>query len=273
VASAEIEPLFLPVGDGCRFGVSRRPGPAAEARRSAVLFVHAFGEEMNKSRHMAALQASALACSGFEVLQLDLFGCGDSSGDFGDATWAAWLRDVELGWQWLRDRTDGTIWLWGHRTGCLLACESAARHGQPASLLLWQPVASGKLFLAQFLRMKIIGQALGEGRARGGVRDLREALARGESVEVAGYSLSPDLALPLERAELTAPPAGSRVRWFEVVDSSSDGSSPAAQQRADAWRRTGVEVALHAVAGPAFWQTQEITGCPPLIQATIAALR
>jgi exosortase A-associated hydrolase 2 len=228
---------------------------------------------MNKSRHMAAVQAATLAEYGFEVLQLDLLGCGDSSGDFGDATWAAWLRDVEIGWQWLRDRTDATIWIWGHRTGCLLACECAVRRGQPTSLLLWQPVALGKVFLAQFLRMKIIGQALAEGESRSGVRELRETLARGEAVEVAGYRLSPDLALPLEQSELMAPPAGSRVRWFEIVASASDESSPAARQRAEAWRQAGVEVALHAVAGPAFWQTQEITECPPLIQASITALR
>jgi exosortase A-associated hydrolase 2 len=273
VAAAEIEALFLPVGDGRRFGVARRPRGAGVARRGAVLSVHAFGEEMNKSRHMAALQADALAASGFEVLQLDLFGCGDSSGDFGDATWTAWLQDVEAGWQWLRERTDATIWIWGHRTGCLLACECAARRGQPASLLLWQPVASGKAFLAQFLRTKIIGQALAEGESRSGVRELRESLTRGDALEVAGYRLSPDLALPLERSELMAPPAGSRVRWFEIVASASDEPSPAARQRAEAWRHAGVEVALHAVAGPAFWQTQEITECPPLIEASIAALR
>jgi exosortase A-associated hydrolase 2 len=272
VAPAEIEALFLPVRDGFRFALVRRPRRVAGAQRGAVLFVHAFAEEMNKSRHMAALQANALAAAGFEVLQLDLLGCGDSSGDFGDATWAAWLEDVEIGWQWLRNRTDDPIWTWGHRTGCLLACEAAARRGLPASLLLWHPVASGKVFLAQFLRMRIIGQALGESAARSGVRELRESLARGEPIEVAGYCLSPDLALPLEQAELMAPPVGSRVHLFEIVASARDGASPAAQQRAGAWRAGGIEVTLQAVAGPAFWQTQEITECPPLIHASIAAL-
>jgi exosortase A-associated hydrolase 2 len=269
VAPSELEALFLPAGDGRRFALARR---AADVRRGGVLFVHAFGEEMNKSRRMAALQASAFAGAGFEVLQLDLLGCGDSSGDFGDATWAAWLEDVQIGWQWLRDRTEGTIWIWGHRTGCLLACEFAARRGLSASLLLWQPVTSGKVFLAQFLRMRIIGQVIGEEGSRSGVRELRAALARGEPVEVAGYCLSPDLALPLEQAELRAPPAGSRVDWFEIVASAGDEASPAAQQRASAWRQAGVEVTLHTVAGPAFWQTQEITECPLLIRASISAL-
>jgi len=33
---------------------------------------------MNKSRRMAALQARVFAAMGFGVLQIDLFGCGDS---------------------------------------------------------------------------------------------------------------------------------------------------------------------------------------------------
>jgi alpha/beta superfamily hydrolase len=41
-------------------------------------------EELNKSRHVAAAQARAFAAAGYSVLQIDLYGCGDSSGDFGE---------------------------------------------------------------------------------------------------------------------------------------------------------------------------------------------
>ncbi|MBK8384562.1 MAG: hypothetical protein IPL11_02315 [Candidatus Accumulibacter sp.] len=41
----------------------------------------------NKSWRIVPLQARALATAGYAVLQIDLMGCGDSSGDFGDATW------------------------------------------------------------------------------------------------------------------------------------------------------------------------------------------
>ena len=43
--------------------------------------VKAWAEEMNKARRMAALQARLLAENGYAVLQIDLHGCGDSSGD------------------------------------------------------------------------------------------------------------------------------------------------------------------------------------------------
>ncbi len=51
---------------------------------------------MNKSRRMAALQARAFAAMGFGVLQIDLFGCGDSSGDFSDARWDIWKQDLAI---------------------------------------------------------------------------------------------------------------------------------------------------------------------------------
>ena len=80
------KPFFLPSGDGQRFCLYH---PAVNAQGVAplghVVYVHPFGEEMNKSRRMATLQARALAQAGFSVLQVDLLGCGDSSGDFGDA--------------------------------------------------------------------------------------------------------------------------------------------------------------------------------------------
>ena len=74
-------PFFLRFTAGNRFCLLH-----ATDRRAvgAVLYVHPLAEEMNKSRRMAALQARALAASGWVVLQVDLFGCGDSDGDFGN---------------------------------------------------------------------------------------------------------------------------------------------------------------------------------------------
>src|SRR5262245_3855900 len=93
--SAAPEVFFQPaVGrTGQRLYLHHRPRPEA-APRGTVLHVHPFAEEMNKSRRMAALHARALAGAGFEVLQVDLAGCGDSSGEFGDATWDDWVADV-----------------------------------------------------------------------------------------------------------------------------------------------------------------------------------
>ena len=43
---------------------------------------------------MAAQQARAFAALGYAVLQIDLFGCGDSCGAFAAGRWAQWQQDL-----------------------------------------------------------------------------------------------------------------------------------------------------------------------------------
>src|SRR5512133_1710196 len=95
-----LEAFYLPFAAGRRFCLLHAPDAAAP-RRGAVVYVHPFAEEMNKSRRAVALQARALAQAGYAVLQIDLHGCGESSGDFGDATWASWIDDVVAACAWL----------------------------------------------------------------------------------------------------------------------------------------------------------------------------
>ena len=97
------QPQFLALDDRearRRFAVLHWP---AEPRVPLGLVVHApaFAEEMNKSRRMVALQARALAEDGLAVLLVDPLGCGDSPGDFGDATWETWVQDIANALAWL----------------------------------------------------------------------------------------------------------------------------------------------------------------------------
>ena len=92
------------------------------------------------------------------------------------------------------------LWLWGQRTGCLLAIEAANRMERPVNLLFWQPVVSGKQFLQRFLRLKIAAEMLG-GDGKGMMERMRSQLRRGEAAEIAGYLLSSTLAGSLENAE------------------------------------------------------------------------
>jgi exosortase A-associated hydrolase 2 len=260
--------FFLDTDGGSRFCLHHT---APGTPRGAVLFVHAFAEEMHKSRRMVALQARALCAAGFDVLQIDLKGCGDSSGNFGDASWDDWLTDVQSGCVALTARSPAPLWLWGHRTGALLACEIVARSTVPARLLLWHPVASGAQFLNQFLRIRLIAQGEG-GAEREDTRSLRATLAAGRALEVGGYMLSPALSTGLDRSTLQAPPPGSRVCWLDVVHA-PDAPAPATSYRlAQAWARQGVDLSHQAVPGVPFWQTQEISECEALIAQSLESM-
>ena len=224
---------------------------------------------------MAALAARALAADGWQVLQPDLAGCGDSSGTFGGATWPLWLDDLSQAAESLQTNP---LWLWGLRSGALLCAQLARTLPAPPHLLLWQPVQQGKTHLQQFLRLKAAAR-LADGGGKALIASARADLAAGRTVEVAGYEIAPGLARGLEAAALAPSPvtvAGAmtpRLVWLETSSSADPVLSPAAQPALAAWRAAGWAVQAQAVQGPAFWQTTEIEDAPALVEASVAALR
>jgi exosortase A-associated hydrolase 2 len=274
-SSVQPEAFFLAAEAGFigqRFCLFHPPqGPV----RGQVLYVHPFAEEMNKSRRMAALQSRALARSGLAVLQIDLFGCGDSSGNFGDASWSGWIDDIARAAGWLAKRAAAPLWLWGLRAGCLLAAGAARHIDGPCNFLFWQPPAAGKALLQQFLRLKVAAEML-SGTSAGAMGALRGQLAAGASIDVAGYTLSSAMAAELERASLlppSTPQRADRLQWFELSSRAEAAPlAPASLQAVDAWRGAGCSVHSQVVPGPAFWQTAEIEEAPSLLAATLAAL-
>lgn len=262
------QPFFLRTAQGERFCLYHAPHPGAGSR-GTFIHVHAFGDEMNKSRRMTALQARAFAAMGYGVLQIDLFGCGDSSGEFGDARWDIWKHDLAAARQWLDSRHAGPVGLWGLRLGALLALDFA-RDTAVDRIILWQPVISGSAFLTQFLRLRLANEMLaGADDKAGGTHALRSTLAAGETLEIAGYALAPELAVAIDRlnaADLMVDQCP--LHWFEIVPEEGRSMPPAAARTVAAWQQAGAELHTRLVPGPAFWATQEIETCPGLVSAT-----
>ena len=264
---AAAEPFFLPTAHGERFCLYH---PPAGACRGALVYVHPFAEEMNKSRRMAALQARALAALGHGVLQIDLAGCGDSDGEFADARWEHWKDDLAAACEWLGRRLQQPVGLWGLRLGALLALDYARGAAHPvARLLMWQPVLQGSSYLTQFLRLRVAGDMLKEGEGGGGgTKALRSQLQSGQTLEIAGYVLAPQLAAAIDAADAAALAPPCPVDWIEVVAGADRSIPPAAQRIASAWQGT----TMHEVVCQPFWSTQEIAECPELVAATCTAL-
>ena len=264
--------FFLPAANptgGQRFCVFH---PAqTDQPLGAILYVHPFAEEMNKSRRMVGMQSRALAAAGYSVLQMDLFGCGDSSGELRDAAWEDWLTDLHQAALWLQGQSHAPLWWWGLRSGCLLAVAAAKASSAPAQFVFWQPTPSGKTVLQQFLRLKVAAD-LHSGQSKQIMEALRGQLAAGQSVEVAGYELSASVAQGLETATL-APPAGARrLEWLELSTREEAALMPASSIALTAWTQEGCAVRSQVVSGSAFWQTTEIEDAPALIEATLSAL-
>jgi exosortase A-associated hydrolase 2 len=266
---ASADTFFLAGPRGERYCAYHAPhGPC----RGALVYVHPFAEEMNKSRRMAALQARALAALGYGVLQIDLHGCGDSDGDFADARWEHWKDDIDAARTWLAQRLGRHAGVWGLRLGALLALDYARTAQQPvAQLLLWQPVLQGAAFMTQFLRLRVAGAMLDEAaEAAGGTRALRAALQAGTALEIAGYVLTPELVAAIDGADALKLVPPCPVHWIEIGAGAARPVPPAAQRVALAWESQGCTLLLQQVVAPSFWATQEIAESAALIGATCA---
>lgn len=267
---AEPDAFFLNAGaTGQRFCLYH--APAGSQCLGKVLYVHPFAEEMNKARRMAALQSRALADAGFAVLQIDLHGCGDSAGDFGDASWSSWLEDVALGVAWLQQQPAAPLWLWGLRGGCLLAAEAVQRYGWDANFLFWQAAAAGKPLLQQFMRLRLAAELAG-GQGKGLMAQMQAELAAGRAVEIAGYQLAPGVAQGLEQAKLQPPSRPSRLEWLDVSGRADGSLSPVSADCLQRWQASGHQARGQAVAGPAFWQSTEIELAAELLSQTVSAV-
>lgn len=269
------EPFFLTTSGGDRYCLFHAPRFMGECK-GALVYIHPFAEEMNKSRRMAALQARRFAQDGIAVLQIDLFGCGDSGGDFGDARWEIWLEDIESAVDWLANRCSVSPGLWGLRLGGLLAIDFAARSERNlGDVLLWQPVLNGETYMTQFLRTRVASAMLsGEQGKTEGTQALRTRMKNGESLEIAGYELAPALLDSID--QLNANDliiARSPVHWVEVVAEAGRQMPPAASKVAGNWTRHGVDLHCSTITGQAFWMSQEITDCPDLLTVSCNLFR
>lgn len=264
------EPFFLTAGGSKRFCLYHAPHDKDECR-GAFVYVHPFAEEMNKSRRMAALQAKQFSSAGFAVLQIDLFGCGDSDGDFVDARWDIWKDDLTSAMEWLEKQCGTPPGLWGLRLGALLALDYAAQSERELGrVLLWQPVLNGESYITQFLRMRLASEMISSGQEKStGTQEMRKRMSAGENLEIAGYELSPALAAGIDSVNASdLILTGASVDWLELVAEAGRPLPPAAAKVAAKWTQHGVDLHCLTVPGPAFWTSQEITDCPPLLEAT-----
>lgn len=275
------EAFFLPARGGSLFCLYHAPqGPVLRGR---VLHLHPFAEELNTCRRVSAQFARALSADGYAVLQFDMHGCGDSEGEFADATWPIWLNNahdalVELNRRAAEHDTSqaaAPLWLWGVRSGALLASDMLKDMRAPCHMLWWQPVVSGQQVLQQWLRLDAAKAWLGQGQS-GKAAPPNEQLKQGQTVHVAGYPITPALSQSLSNTTLQAGIQGagkeSRLRWMELTTTASDELPPAATRHAQQWQDAGWDVSAHVVSSPPFWQQFGDISSPQLMLSSLRSM-
>lgn len=219
--------------------------------------------------------ARRLAQNGKPTLLIDLFGTGDSAGDFADAAWPQWSADLLSAAAWLRAQGARRIHVVAARAGALLVESLAREEGVAGSrLILWQPVVRGADFWRQFLRLRVAADALRK-PSPGEQLTPQALLARDGHIEIAGYTIGSELASGLSNAELKSSVVSrfSASLWAEVTMMSPPELSMGSQKTLGQWRETGLEPKTVSMNGEAFWSTPEIAYVPNLIEATCEFLQ
>lgn len=263
-------PFFLDTPRRKRFCLYHAPSPQ-HGCVGAILYVHPFGEEMNMSRRMAALQSRAFADAGYGVLQIDLFGCGDSDGELRDADLGTWRRDLVSAAEWLCKHASPALSLWGLRLGATLALDAICSDSIKAQqCILWQPVIAAHAYMTQFLRLGLASDMMSaQGQQTRRKQGPRDALLRGETVEIGGYELSPTLVTGIDGLDFSGlRSVGLPVHWFELTPDEQAPMPAVRMNIARAWSEREVDVRPQTVTGPAFWATREVIECPQLIAET-----
>jgi exosortase A-associated hydrolase 2 len=268
--NVELRPRFVRGSAGDLFLLLYAPLRRGRAAY-AVLCAPPFGEESNKARRMFHLQAISLAECGIPCAVLDLFGTGDSAGEFGDATWGQWLRDIDAARGFLSAEVAPEVACIGLRMGALLALEQARDSGRALQrIVLWHPWTDGGTELDNLLKTRVVADKFA-GRSDCSLAGLKNELAAGRAVEVGGYEVSSALAADLAVRRIEPLLAGecSPTTWIDVGD--SDSPAPARRASIEA-ARAGASADVHVVVGERFWSTAEITTCPSLVALTTELL-
>lgn len=240
----------------------------------SVLVVPPFAEEMNKSRRAIAQLADGLATCGIATVLPDLGGTGDSDGEFCDADWDAWRRDIVATAAW----ADAEGWpvgaMLGIRLGCVLAAEAVREMPGPIShTVFWAPILDGRAYLTQFLRLRVAATMVSDGPAET-TSSLRSRMTAGDALEVAGYALGPRLAQQIDHIRLAdaISPALGELCWMEVTRTDPPTMPEAAGRAIDKARASAARISPLAVAGEPFWASTEIVVNRHLVDGTIATL-
>ena len=164
--------------------------PTTNSLSKAYVICAPFAEE-KKSAHRSLVDlANSLSEKGFPVLLFDYSGCGDSSGDFGDATLSAWIKDINKAISFLKEKTGikhtGLI---GLRLGAYLLLQKGISPCDEYALI--EPVVNPSKYFKHILRQKLMKELITDGKISSNRNELVRNLGQQQSIDFDGYEISP----------------------------------------------------------------------------------
>jgi exosortase A-associated hydrolase 2 len=243
--------------------------PAGADTKGVVVLIPPFGEEMNKSRRLISLQAREFANIGFHTIVPDLFGTGDSEGEFGEASWDIWVQDLEALVRWANHSFRAKVTLWGVRFGSLLIPPVLERILDKADrLVFWNPMNDGAQFSRELFRLARAGNLVGTHEGKPGEKGGGTAL-ESEKWEIGGYEIPRNLAEAAKRIRMEdLSNVGIGVLWAEVVRSTGLPPPKRTRDVLEVLSDSSMAISHVRIQGDLYWGTSEITVIPKLVRET-----
>lgn len=224
------------------------------------IFCNPFLEEKAFSQSVYVALARRMAGQGHFVLRFDYTGDGDSEGDVASTGLNDWVQDV-IDAAAFADEQFGLKRprLFGLRLGVAVALLAApAVHA--VQVLAWEPIVRGEAYLQELLMLNVTTQLATYKHVREDRKVLRERLARGESVNVAGHEIGQRMAESLETYRLADAVRACGCAVGIVTALKTEGAAPARELQALN------DPPMVTVAGrrvPAFWYEPRFAEFPP----------
>ena len=246
--------------------------------RAHIVFLPPFAEEMNRCRLLVSSQARQFAREGYSCSIIDFYGTGESQGDLCDASLPIWRQNIDDLLQQLLQRSQCPVYLWGCRLGALLALDyMSVRPGACEKLILWQPVSSGGTFVTQLLRQRSAAM-MQKGEKSESTAEMKQQLAQGKSIEVAGYSLGGELLSGIDQLEVASmlqsmSQSGAfdkkpDIYWFEHTDEDNNVPGAKTSRIIGELQSSGANVVLTTFVGDPVWQLNKRSSCDDLLVKT-----
>jgi uncharacterized protein len=236
-----VVPLFFGSPDKRLFGCYHEPR-IGQRRRCAVAICQPMGHEYIYC-HRALRQLAVRLCRvGFPVLRFDFYGCGDSAGDADEGSLAQWLQDASTAVTEIKNRTGAEqMCLMGIRLGAAVAFAAAAQRVDIDSVVLWDPVISGRAYLEELSRLQ--NEALQ--RRRKPSRNTSESVA-----EIVGFPLPNALRAELEQLSLVTIVPNPRTQVLHIQSNYSEDHACLKDHLAS----HGARFEYQQVQAPKIWQ-------------------
>ncbi|MCH7682074.1 alpha/beta fold hydrolase [candidate division KSB1 bacterium] len=190
-----MNPIYFGTSEMPLFGTYYLP-QANLTRSTGVVLCYPMGEEYMWMHRAYRQLATLFTRAGFHVLRFDYYGCGDSGGESEEADINQWLEDISTAIDEIKDSSAlAKVSLVGFRLGATLSALAGSERNDVDSIVLWDPVVSGKDYVEELLKMH-------QEWAENNLPDPNFASKNNGCIEIMGFPLTSRLGSGLEGINL-----------------------------------------------------------------------